>query len=105
MGYEKLKEELYTGHEFEFIYKGKSYSITKEVRGGRSFIEALKPDTEQLFANEDELLTNLKIDGKFIREMCMDMDFQPVKLLYTVTLKYLLELYYIYCNIKKKTRY
>lgn len=73
MEYEKLKEELYIGHEFEFIYKGKSYSITKEVGGGRGFIEAFKPDTEQLFANEQDLLTNLKIEGKFIHEMCMDM--------------------------------
>lgn len=56
------------GGEVEFVWKGKSYSITHVDNDKISFSQARKQETEVLCDNADEIL-GIVIDGNTLRSI------------------------------------
>jgi hypothetical protein len=67
-----LVEDLLIGHEFEFVYKGKTYGIVDGDKGNILCTDnkAISPDYEDIL----ELLAAVKIDGKSIEEIFNEIE-------------------------------
>ena len=72
--YKSFIVDLNRGHEFQFNYNGKGYSITYRTDGKRSFTEDYKEKTEQLFDDNEQLLKNLLIEGKLLSEIFDELE-------------------------------
>jgi len=71
MSLNELKEDINKGHEIEFVYKGKEYAIS-HTKKGCHFNDVNNEGAEQIFGNVDDLVANLKIEGKYIEEILND---------------------------------
>lgn len=69
--FEKIKEWLDLGHEIEFTYKNKQYSVTyfiNELNQEKiSFCEFYKEPTD--FETQQDFMENAKIDGEYLKEI------------------------------------
>jgi hypothetical protein len=68
--YEDLERDLSIGHELEFTYKGKEYSITNNKVGW--YLSGV--NDYQSFTNTIELLEKGTIDGKHLKEIWNDVN-------------------------------
>ena len=59
---QEMMNDVNNGHEIEFKFNGKMYSIT-HYDAGISAIEYDKPDTEKTYQSAEELFENYKLDG------------------------------------------
>ncbi len=65
--FEELKKDLSTGREVEFQYKGNKYSISHNKEGW--YLTRFGDDTEQSFANSNDLLKYGTIEAKTLNEI------------------------------------
>ncbi|MFI8714454.1 hypothetical protein [Brevibacillus brevis] len=59
--FDQFKQDLFEGREVEFKYKGDDFSITK-TKNGICFCKFYEDDI--CFPNPQELINNVKIEGK-----------------------------------------
>jgi len=59
---DEMVRDVNKGHEIEFMYNDKMYSIT-HYDGGISAIEFDKMDTEKTYQSAEELFKDYKLDG------------------------------------------
>lgn len=74
--YNEFVEYVKIGHEIEFTYKGIIYF---ETHNGREVI-LLKTDDniKQIFRNQDEFLSKVRIDSKRIEEIWNDIIIESI---------------------------
>lgn len=72
MDYKEFEKLVITGHDIEFEYNNRKYSIIKEPHGYK-FSEINKKESESRYSSILELLIKVKIEGKYLKEISMNM--------------------------------
>ncbi|MBN6188298.1 hypothetical protein JQN58_15680 [Aneurinibacillus sp. BA2021] len=72
--YEYFVFHLHQGHEFDFFYQSYKYAISYGTGKKRYFTKYGDADNFQSFDTVEELLENLRIDNKTIKEIWKDIE-------------------------------
>ena len=75
--FEELYNDLLTGHEYEFYYNDKEYSIDSHCEISeekRTYYVCFPDNAVSEFNSVDELLDGFIVDGKSFREFVFDVD-------------------------------
>ncbi|MGF7089180.1 hypothetical protein JOD24_003061 [Kroppenstedtia sanguinis] len=74
--YDQLVEYVFIGHDIEFEYKDKMYSITN-TPNGYSFT-AFYSDNPLTFKNPNELLDKVTIENKSLKDIWQDVEVHEI---------------------------
>lgn len=72
MDYKEFEKLVITGHDIEFEYGSKRYSIIK-APDGYTFTEINNKETENKYSSILQLLINVKINNKHLKEISQDI--------------------------------